>query len=98
GTMTGGNGDQIISSGQMKIASFTPAIFTASASGTGAPAAVTGRVNSNGVFVFDPTAPIEPDPLHPGQFLPAPIDVGTAQLPAFLILDCTRAAHPPTGL
>ena len=96
-TMTAGNGDQIISSGQMKIASFTPAIFTASASGKGPPAAVTGRVNANGQFVYDPTAPVEPDPLHSGQFLPAPIDVGTAQLPAFLILFCTGAINAPAG-
>src|SRR5262245_3863244 len=96
-TMTAGNGDQIISSGQMKIAPFTPAIFTAGASGSGPPAAVTGRVNANGVFVVDPTAPIEPDPVNPGQFLPAPIDVGTPQLPAFLILFCTGAVNAPAG-
>ena len=96
-TMTAGNGDQIISSGQIKIAPFTPAIFTASSSGIGAPAAVTGRVNANGVFVYDPVAPVEPDPLHPGQFLPAPIDVGTPQLPAFLILFCTGAVNAPAG-
>src|SRR5215475_9241733 len=96
-TMTAGNGDQIISSGQVKIASFTPAIFTASSSGAGAPAAVTGRVNANSVFVYDPTPPFEPDPLHPGQFLPSPIDVGTTQLPAFLILYCTGAINAPAG-
>ncbi|HKQ79374.1 MAG TPA: IPT/TIG domain-containing protein, partial [Blastocatellia bacterium] len=96
-TMTAGNGDQIISSGQIKIASFTPSIFTAGATGSGPPAAVTGRVNSNGVFVFDPTAPVEPDPVNPGQFLPRPIDVGTAQLPAFLILFCTGAVNAPAG-
>src|SRR5262245_41734342 len=96
-SMTAGNGDQIISSGQIKIASFTPAIFTAGATGSGPPAAVTGRVNANGDFVFDPTAPVEPDPLNPGQFLPAPIDVGTAQLPAFLILFCTGAVNAPAG-
>ncbi|MGH9934640.1 MAG: hypothetical protein ACREAM_00245, partial [Blastocatellia bacterium] len=75
-TMTAANGDQIISRGQMKIAPATPAIFTASSNGTGAPAAVTGRINASGQFVFDQTPPFEPDPLHPGQFLPAPIDVG----------------------
>ena len=96
-TMTAANGDQIISRGQMKIAPATPAIFTASSNGTGAPAAVTGRINASGQFVFDQTPPFEPDPLHPGQFLPAPIDVGTAERPAFLILFCTGAVNAPAG-
>ncbi len=96
-TMTAANGDQIISIGQMKISSFTPAIFTAGASGAGAPAAVTGRVTANGQFVFDPTLPVEPDPVNPGQFLPAPIDVGTPELPAFLILFCTGSVNAPAG-
>lgn len=96
-TMTAANGDQIVSRGQVKIASVAPAIFTAGANGSGAPAAVTGRVNAGGQFVFDPTPPFEPDPLHPGQFRPAPIDVGSASQPAFLILFCTGSLNAPAG-
>ncbi|MBK9313660.1 MAG: IPT/TIG domain-containing protein [Acidobacteria bacterium] len=96
-TSTLGNGDQIVSRGQMVIAGSAPAIFTANANGTGAPAAVTGRVNGNGQFVFDPTPPFEPDPVNPSQVVPAPIDVGTAQQPAFLILYGTGLRSAPAG-
>ncbi len=96
-TSTQGNGDQIVSRGQMKIAQTSPAIFTANATGFGAPAAVTGRVNASGQFVFDPTPPFEPDPLNPGQVMPAPIDVGTNDRPAFLILFGTGLRNSPAG-
>ncbi|MGE0128320.1 MAG: IPT/TIG domain-containing protein [Blastocatellales bacterium] len=96
-TSTAANGDQIVSRGQIKIASVAPAIFTANANGSGAPAAVTGRVNASGQFVYDPNPPFEPDPLHPGQFLPAPIDVGATGQPAFLILFCTGSLNASAG-
>src|SRR5262245_45106596 len=94
-TSTANNGDQIISRGSMKIATLAPAIFTANANGSGVPAAVTGRVNASGQFVFDPNPPFEPNPLQPGQFQPAPIDVGTDQRPAFLILFATGMRNAP---
>jgi uncharacterized protein (TIGR03437 family) len=90
-------GDQIVSRGTMRMATVAPAIFTANANGTGVPAAVTGRVNAGGQFVFDPAPPFEPNPLQPGQFLPAPIDVGTAQQPAFLILFATGLRNAAAG-
>src|SRR5262245_32562926 len=96
-TMTAGNGDQIISNGQIKIASYTPSIFTVNSTGSGPPAALTGRGDANNIFVFDQTPTFEPDPLHPGRFLPAPIDVGTADRPAFLVLYCTGAVNAPAG-
>ncbi len=96
-TSTASSGDKIVSRGQMRIASTTPAIFTANANGIGAPAAVTGRVNAGGQFVFDPNPPFEPDPVHPGQYLPAPIDVGTTERPAFLILYGTGLRNTPAG-
>ncbi|MGH9767402.1 MAG: IPT/TIG domain-containing protein [Blastocatellia bacterium] len=95
-TSIAANGDQIESRGQIKIASSAPAIFTAGSTGAGAPAALTGRVINN-QFVFDSTTPFEPDPLRPGQFLPAPIDVGVAGNPGFLILYCTGALNAPAG-
>jgi uncharacterized protein (TIGR03437 family) len=96
-TSTQGNGDQIISRGPLKIAQTAPAIFTANANGIGVPAAVTGRVNASGQFVFDPNPPFEPDPLHPGLVVPAPIDVGTNDQPAFLILFGTGLRNAPAG-
>ncbi len=83
---TAENGDQVISRGPIKVAPASPAVFTANANGAGVPAAVTGRVNANNQFVFDPNPPFEPDPVTPGVFIPAPIDVGTDARPAFLIL------------
>ena len=85
-TSTVANGDQIISRGAIKIAPASPAVFTANANGTGVPAAVTGRINANNQFVFDPNPPFEPDPVTPGVYIPSPIDVGTDERPAFLIL------------
>src|SRR5262249_10257315 len=83
--------------GAVKIADLAPAIFTANANGAGVPAAVTGRINANGQFVFDPNPPFEPNPLQPGQFQPAPIDVGTDGQPAFLILFATGMRSAPAG-
>ena len=96
-TSTAANGDQIVSRGQIRIANLAPAIFTANANGAGVPAAVTGRVNANGQFVFDPLPPYEPNPVQPGQFIPRPIDVGTDQQPAFLILYATGLRNAPGG-
>lgn len=91
------NGDQIISRGQMRIAPTAPAIFTANATGTGVPAAVTGRVNAAGQFVFDSNPPFEPDPVTPGRVIPSPIDVGTDTQPAFLILYGTGLRNAAAG-
>src|SRR5262249_54513318 len=48
-------------------------------------------------FVYDPTPPFEPNPSQPGQYQPAPIDVGTTDKPAFLVLFCTGASNAPAG-
>ncbi len=96
-TSTQGNGDQIVSRGQLKVAQSGPAIFTANANGIGAPAAVTGRINANGQFVFDSKLPFEPDPVNPGLVIPSPIDVGTAERKAYLILYGTGLRDAPAG-
>ncbi|MGH9848006.1 MAG: hypothetical protein ACREEM_55690, partial [Blastocatellia bacterium] len=96
-TSNAASGDQIVSRGTVKVTTLAPAVFTANANGTGVPAAVTGRVNAAGQFVFDPNPPFEPNPLQPGQFLPAPIDVGTDGQPAFLILFATGLRNAPGG-
>lgn len=96
-TSTQGNGDQIVSRGQIKIEQTAPAIFTANSNGAGVPAAVTGRINDAGVFVFDSKLPFEPDPLHSNQWVPAPIEVGTDDRPAFLILYGTGFRNSAPG-
>lgn len=90
------SGDQIISRGTVRVAATAPAIFTANANGVGAPAALTGRI-SGGQFVFDANLPFEPDPVTPGQVVPAPIDAGTAENPAFLVLFGTGLRDAPAN-
>jgi uncharacterized protein (TIGR03437 family) len=80
------NGDEVISRGQIQVASTGPALFTADASGAGAPAGQTGRINGSNQFVYDPQPPYQSDPANPGRIIPAPIDVGTEARPAYLIL------------
>lgn len=91
------NGDEVISRGSIRVAETAPSLFAADASGVGAPAAQSGRVNQEGQFVFDPTPPFQPDPANPGRLIPAPIDVGTADRPAFLILYGTGIRKAPPG-
>ena len=91
------NGDEIVSRGTVRIAPTAPSIFTADASGTGAPAGLTGRINLSGQFAFDSTLPFSADPVNPGRLVPAPIDVGTAQYPAFLILYGTGIRNATAG-
>jgi uncharacterized protein (TIGR03437 family) len=90
------NGDQVISRGRLRISANAPALFAANSSGSGAPAAFTGRI-TNGNFVFDPNPPYEADPANPGQLQPRPIDVGTEAQPAYLILYGTGWRNAPAG-
>jgi uncharacterized protein (TIGR03437 family) len=97
-TSTLANNDQMISRGTALIAATAPALFAANSNGQGAPAALTGRIDASGtMFVYDPGLPLEPDPLRPGFLLPAPINVGTAERPAFLILFGTGIRNAPPG-
>ncbi|MFM8393671.1 MAG: IPT/TIG domain-containing protein, partial [Acidobacteriota bacterium] len=80
------NGDEVVSTGTVRVAPTAPSIFTANANGSGAPAGLTGRLNANSQFSFDPNPPFAPDPVNPGTLIPSPVDVGTATQPAFLIL------------
>lgn len=80
------NGEQVISRGSIQIAATGPALFTADASGTGAPAGQTGRVTDSNQFTFDPLPPYQNDPANPSRIIPAPIDTGSESRPAYLIL------------
>lgn len=83
---TQSNGDEVVSTGTVKVALTAPSIFTANSNGSGVPAALTGRINQNNSFAYDPDPPFASDPVNPGMLIPSPIDVGTAERPAFLIL------------
>jgi uncharacterized protein (TIGR03437 family) len=90
------NVDKVISRGTINMAAVAPGLFAANSDGSGAPAANTGRLDASGtVFVYDPSLPVEPDPLQPGRFLPAPIDVGTDARPAFILLYGTGVRNAP---
>ena len=91
------NGDEVVSTGTVKIAATAPSIFTANANGTGAPAGLTGRISESNQFVFDANPPFAPDPVNPGILIPAPIDVGTSSRPAFLILYGTGIRNATTA-
>jgi uncharacterized protein (TIGR03437 family) len=94
---TQGNGDQVISRGNLTVGQVTPAIFTANSNGSGPPAAVTGRINGAGQFVYDPNPPFQRDPVDGQFFVPRPIDVGTDEQPAFLVLYGTGLSNAPPG-
>lgn len=85
-TTTLANGDQVISRGQLRVAPTAPSIFTADSSGSGAPAALIGRIGKNGDFTYDSTPPYRPDPANPARLIPAPVDAGSETQPTFLIL------------
>ncbi|MFN0121500.1 MAG: hypothetical protein ACKV2V_13490 [Blastocatellia bacterium] len=79
------NGNRALTRGRMRIAAVAPALFSANATGGGAPAAQIGRVNAQGQFVFD-AAPAGVWDAGAGAIVPRPVDAGTEKLPAFLIL------------
>lgn len=85
-TSTQSNGDQVVSRGVVRIAPTAPSIFTVDASGSGAPFAQVGRIGSTGAFTYDASPPYRADPANPGRFIPAPIDAGTTENPAYLVL------------
>jgi uncharacterized protein (TIGR03437 family) len=72
-TVTVTNGDRAAGSGTVQVDAVAPGIFTANASGSGAPAALVVRVAPDGSqsqqFVFDCSAGV-------GQCVPSPIDPG----------------------
>lgn len=96
-TSTLGNGDRIISRGMITVAATSPSIFTADASGSGAPAAITGRIAPDSQFVFDAAPPFKADPVNPTAIVPAPIDVGSAERPAYLVLFGTGMRNAAPG-
>lgn len=79
--VTSGNGT--VSTGLMQIAAAAPGLFTANASGQGAPAATIFRLKANGEQSFEPTT--RSDSVT-GQVMPLPIDLGAEGDQVFLLL------------
>ncbi|MDX2033687.1 MAG: hypothetical protein SF339_23625 [Blastocatellia bacterium] len=77
------SGDGSLSTGIVNIASVSPGLFTANASGQGVAAAVVLRVAANGAQSYESLAQFDPSQ---SRFVPIPIDLGPAGDQVFLIL------------
>lgn len=87
-TVTSGNG--ALSRGTIQIATVSPGLFTADASGRGLPAATVLRVRGDGTQSFEPIAQFDP---VSSKFQPVAIDLGPATDQVFLILFGTGIRH-----
>ncbi len=93
-TLTVQSGAGTTSTGTLDIKAVAPAIFTANADGTGAPAAVILRVKANGAQSFETVAQLD---AVSGRLRPRPLDLSPAGDRVFLLLFFTgtlRAADP----
>lgn len=79
-----------LSGGTLKLGRVAPAMFTADASGRGAPAALIQRLRPNGVSSLEPVARFDP---ARKTHVPAPIDWGTVGERLYLILFGTGMRH-----
>lgn len=77
------SGDGSLSTGIVNIATVSPGLFAANASGQGVPAAVVLRVRENGAQSYEPLAQFD---VSQSRFVPIPIDLGPAGDQVFLIL------------
>ncbi|MDX2032374.1 MAG: family 10 glycosylhydrolase [Blastocatellia bacterium] len=73
-------------SGPIQVVRVAPAIFTANADGSGAPAAIALRVLAGGTQMTEPVAQFNP---MSNRFVPRPIDLGAEGDQTFLILFAT---------
>jgi uncharacterized protein (TIGR03437 family) len=77
------SGDIVLAKGSIQVASVSPGLFTANASGSGLPTAVLLRVRSNNQSQFEPVAQYDP---AQNKFVATPIDFGAVTDQVFLIL------------
>ncbi len=80
-TVTSGNGT--LSVGTVQVAPVAPGLFTANASGQGAPAGVLFRLKANGTQSTEQVAQFD---AATGRFTPVPLDLGLATDQVFLVL------------
>ena len=74
---------EILASGNVRVASVAPALFSANSDGRGTAAALVLRVQSGGSRAFEQVARFDP---AQNRFFPAPIDLGPESDQIFLIL------------
>lgn len=77
------SGDTLVANGPAPINSLAPALFTANASGQGAPAAIIFRVRADGSQSQEPAAQYD---AAQQRFVPIPVDLGPEGEQVFLIL------------
>ncbi len=82
-TVTITSGDGKASVGVQQIATVAPGLFTASATGVGAPAATILRVKADGAQIFEPIATFD---AGQNKFVPIPIDLGPVGEQVFVLL------------
>ena len=82
-TITITSSDGAVSSGATQIAPVAPGLFSANASGQGAPAATALRVKADGSQSFEPVAQFDP---AQNKFVAIPLDLGPETDQVFLIL------------
>lgn len=82
------SGDNIISSGTVRIAQVAPSVFTANADGSGVPAGLLGRVRGFNPVTYEAISQFSTEA---GRFIPKPIDMGPATDQVFLTLFMTGA-------
>lgn len=75
------NGNDVVATGTITVASVSPGVFTARATGEGLAAAVVVRVRADGSQVFEPVARLENN-----RFVPVPIDLSDAREQVVLLL------------
>lgn len=76
------NGNGLITTGTVNIATVSPGLFTANANGQGVAAAVVFRRKANGEESYEPVATLDP---ATNRFIPLPIDLGAEGDQVFLI-------------
>jgi len=82
-TVTITSGDSKLSLGVQQITSVAPGLFTANASGVGAPAATVLRVKADGAQINEPIARFDS---VSNTFVPLPIDLGPEGEQVFVVL------------
>lgn len=76
-------GGNIVATGLLQIASVTPGIFTADASGRGVPVAILLRVKADGSQIYEPIAELNP---NTKRYELLPIDFGATTDQLFLVI------------
>lgn len=77
------NGDNVLSTGKVRLARVVPGLFTANSNGRGVAAAVAQRITADGVVSYEPVARFDP---ALNRYVALPIDLGPAGEQIYLAL------------